>query len=423
VIDSFRYCKEKNLFRHFSSFQGTLTVPVQKLLTHPQLASWIKECDWLMYQKMLAYVAPLTTQVVPDRVLKAVGFISRGLIAHIRETFKTHPEHVSLARLLPARIFCHLLKRMLDVNQAATAVAAWLCHTDNRTQMWEDFESLVDPMEAIAKANIPPCSVRGAAVILNEHVKTLLSPLENKSPPEVQLYDQELGYQKFTYSSTAADDYSNFPDRWINFILKLAVIFPRHPTRCLIDKVDSLWTCILHRLTLGGAQSFSAWWMTKVFFCEMMIWQAEKGGFMSSTPRSLERSALEPMQGLHIHEDMTKESPPNHTTQGGHENSALSPVLDDQEPRDVGGISSNAHAALKVNQNSFHLADTSVDNGIHSENEKSTNVVDAHASHNTLNHDDSAIELADDSVLLAGGKYGDMMASDSADAEGDVVVV
>jgi regulatory factor X len=69
------------------------------------------------------------------------------------------------------------------------------------------------------------------------------------------------------------------------------------------------------------------------------------------------------------------------------------------------------------------LAGTSVDNGIHSENEKSTNIADANASHNTLNHDDSAIEMADDSVLLAGGKYGDMTASDPADAEGDVVVV
>jgi len=107
VIDSFRYCKERNLFRHFSAFHGTLTVPVQKLLTHPNLAPWIRECDWLMYQKMIEFVAPLTTQVVPKQVLDSFGSISQRLTAHIAETFKTHPVHVSLARLVPAHIFCN----------------------------------------------------------------------------------------------------------------------------------------------------------------------------------------------------------------------------------------------------------------------------------------------------------------------------
>jgi regulatory factor X len=36
------------------------------------------------------------------------------------------------------------------------------------------------------------------------------------------------------------------------------------------------------------------------------------------------------------------------------------------------------------------------------------------------NNDDSAIDLDDESMV---GKYGDMMASDTADANGDVVVI
>lgn len=121
VIDSFRYCKERNLLRYFSAFHGTLTVPVQKLLIHPNLAPWIKECDWLMYQKMIAFVAPLTTQVVPKLVLDAFSSISQRLTAHIGETFKAQPAHVTLARLIPAHIFCNLLRHMLDVNQSANA--------------------------------------------------------------------------------------------------------------------------------------------------------------------------------------------------------------------------------------------------------------------------------------------------------------
>ena len=39
------------------------------------------------------------------------------------------------------------------------------------------------------------------------------------------------------------------------------------------------------------------------------------------------------------------------------------------------------------------------------------------------NNDDSAIDLEDDPMLMSVGKYGDMMLSDPADAEGDVVVI
>lgn len=39
------------------------------------------------------------------------------------------------------------------------------------------------------------------------------------------------------------------------------------------------------------------------------------------------------------------------------------------------------------------------------------------------NNDDSAIDLEEDPMMIAVGKYGDMMASDPADAEGDVVVI
>lgn len=39
------------------------------------------------------------------------------------------------------------------------------------------------------------------------------------------------------------------------------------------------------------------------------------------------------------------------------------------------------------------------------------------------NNDDSAIDLEDDPMMIAVGKYNDMMASDPADAEGDVVVI
>ena len=426
VIDSFRYCKEKNFFRYFSTFHGTLTVPIQKLLTDPSLAAWITECDWLMYQKMIAFVSPLTTQVVPKAVLDAFSSISKRLTSHIAETFKSQPTHVSMAKLVPAHIFCHLLGHMLDVNQAANAAAAWLCHPDNRNQMWADFVSLIDPKEMISKANIPTCAEKTTEHVLKHDIRALLTPLNDTSYAQAHPFFSQpddfdsLEPRSFMVEPTAGDEYTNFPDRWISFILNLPDAFPAHRAQCVVDKVGKLWDCILHRLTLGGAQSFSAWWMTKVFFHEMMVWQAEKGGFMNSTPSSIknhfpgseEGSSGAPIKG-----------------QLGHLKSFRGDVSMNSE---TGPGNSRPRTAATTASHYGLSREGSVDNSLRNGSiaqhtnggnkpplETDRKVVD----NAPLNNDDSAIDLDEDSVLMAVGKYGDMMVSDPADAEGDVVVI
>lgn len=402
VIDSFRYCKERNLLRFFSAFHGTLTVPVQKLLTHPNLAPWIKECDWLMYQKMIAFVAPLTTQVVPKLVLDAFSSISQRLTTHIAETFKAQPVHVSLARLLPAHIFCNLLKHMLDVNQSANAAAAWLCHPDNRNQMWLDFTTLVDPREMITRANIPACAEQATEQILKDDIRALLTPVADLNPAASHPFFSQPDLEKspkphkFSVEESVGDEY-NFPDKWISFILNLAHIFPQHRTQCIIERVDALWDCILHRLTLGGAQSFSAWWMTKVFFHEMMLWQAEKGGFMHYTPSTLQKAGL----------DSDQSGP------GG--------LVLKNSPKAVGNESSTSNAQDGASLERSRMGVET--NPSRMDDEKPTDISENLTSFHAPNHDDSAIDLDDDSMLMTVGKYGDMMVSDPADAEGDVIVI
>jgi regulatory factor X len=417
VIDSFRYCKEKNLLRYFSTFHGTLTVPVQKLLTHPNVAPWVKECDWLMYQKMIAFVAPLTTQVVPQLVLDAFNSISQRLTAHIADTFKAQPVHMSLARLVPAHTFSNLLRHMLDVNQAANAAAAWLCHPDNRQQMWNDFKTLVDPSEMMIRANIPGCVERTTRQILKNDVRALLTPIGDTSTSTAQPFfskpDMEEDIQAHHYPVQPAigEDY-NFPDKWVSFILNLPAIFPHHRTQCIMERVDALWDCILHRLTLGGAQSFSAWWMTKVFFHEMMAWQAEKGGFMRHTPRSLQNAATASEQaGLNKYlarQPSCSDCDRNQSfvTSDTQQNSG-SKSRPTTSPSAAEGASEDRHLETESQHNN-------------PANEKqSEHMTNFHAP----NNDDSAIDLDDDSMLISVGKYGDMMASDPADAEGEVVVI
>ena len=394
VIDSFRFCREKALFRHLSAFQGTLTVPVHKLLVQPEIAPWIEECDWLMYQKMVVFVAPLATQVIPGQVLKAFRNISDKLLPHISETLKSQPEHVSQARLAPAQIFCHLLNRILDANQAANSAAAWLCSVENRTQMLEDFQNFVRPIDVVARSHLPICSAGMARNLLRDRVKTLLIPVLDHAPPEVQFYENGMTYQKIDYTPPTPEDYTEFPERWTSFIAELPTLFHNHPAGCIIDTAEKMWSNILHRLTLGGSQSFSAWWMTKVFWTEIINWQAELGGFLNSTAKSLREATQNSNRDANrlnvlLNSSDAPSTPPkqkqSETTTNG--KGAPNGVNDSNPNRAVEGGDANG----VVNEN--------------------------------LNHDDSAIDLGDDSMLLAPNKYQDMTASDPADAEGDVVVV
>ncbi|KAE8343683.1 hypothetical protein BDV24DRAFT_172683 [Aspergillus arachidicola] len=425
VIDSFRYCKERNLRHYFSAFHGTLTVPVQKLLTHPNLAPWIKECDWLMYQKMIAFVAPLTTQVVPKLVLDTFSSISQRLTTHIADTFKAQPMHVSLARLIPAHIFCNLLRHMLDVNQSANAAAAWLCHPDNRNQMWFDFKTLVDPKEMISKANIPSCAEQATEQILKHDVRALLTPITDLNPAAAHPFytkpDSEGSIQshKYPVQSSTGDDY-NFPDKWILFILNLPFAFPNHRTKCIIEKVDALWDCILRRLTLGGAQSFSAWWMTKVFFHEMMLWQAEKGGFMRYTPSTLQSASSRPDQQGPNNIPMKQSSYPDSVKNGSFTAPNTQNTVESRSGLDTSAPVESIHPARSSLERSQVDAEPQSNNA---PNEKPADISENIASFHASNNDDSAIDLDDDSMLMTVGKYGDMMASDPADAEGDVVVI
>ncbi|GAB1200591.1 hypothetical protein APSETT444_009965 [Aspergillus pseudonomiae] len=425
VIDSFRYCKERNLRHYFSAFHGTLTVPVQKLLTHPNLAPWIKECDWLMYQKMIAFVAPLTTQVVPKLVLDTFSSISQRLTAHIADTFKTQPIHVSLARLIPAHIFCNLLRHMLDVNQSANAAAAWLCHPDNRNQMWFDFKTLVDPKDMISKANIPSCAEQAAEQILKHDVRALLTPITDLNPAAAHPFytkpDSEGSIQahKYPVQSSTGDDY-NFPDKWISFILNLPSAFPNHRTKCIIEKVDALWDCILRRLTLGGAQSFSAWWMTKVFFHEMMLWQAEKGGFMRYTPSTLQGVSSRADQQAPNNISMKQSIYPDSVKNGSFTAPNTQNTVDSRSGLETSAPAESIHQSRSSLERSQMDAEPQSSNA---PNEKPVDISENIASFHASNNDDSAIDLDDDSMLMTVGKYGDMMASDPADAEGDVVVI
>ena len=291
VIDCVRFCKEKSFWHHFTSFHGTLTVPVQKLFAHPSVAGWISECDWLMYQKMIQFVSPLALQVMPEVVTNAFQSIADNLGGHILSVFYNHPQHVRDAKHGPAVIFAGLLGRLLRVNAASHAAAHILGNDATRDQMWHDWVHYVKPT-VIVETCLPGVGYSRCIQILSNDIRDLLSPLEMTS---------HSGMQQI-YVTTSRDFSANFShldnlddsstssvlDRWVTFLHDLPSRFPNADARTLLYCVSDIGTAALRDITMATAVSFGQWTVTKVWVDEMMQWLAEKGGFLENPPKSSE---------------------------------------------------------------------------------------------------------------------------------------
>ncbi|MCJ1225360.1 hypothetical protein MMC12_002009 [Toensbergia leucococca] len=293
VIDCLRYCKAKMLFHSFTSFHGTLTVPVQKLFAHPNIAAWIKQCDWLMYQKMIRFVAPLALQAVPVQVIEAFKTVSTRLGSHVSTTFENLPQHVLDARLGPATIFANLLNRVIRVNQTAHAAANILNRDANRHQMWHDWVSYVKPFEVV-QSSLPISGYSRVLRVLTSEIRDLLGPLDNSSCAGAgTIFETASNQSTPDYAQTVHIDPDNESpegvlDRWINFLRNLPLRFPEADVRLILHCVNDIGSAALRDITMGQALSFGSWWVTKVWVDEMLQWLAEKGGFMQDCPESLE---------------------------------------------------------------------------------------------------------------------------------------
>ena len=297
LIDSIRFCKEKQFFRLYTSFHGTLTVPVQKLFTHPNLATWIEQCDLVMYRTMVRFVSRLTLQAAPVVVINVLSNISGNLHAHIMKTFSTQPAHVLEAKLRPATVFAGLLYRLIRVNQSAHAAANLLTIDQNREQMWREWVSMVNP-KRVMEAELPDCGYEETYKIMTTEMRSLLEPLQ---APAYQ--DDPYGFSNYNFeengafaqflqsqtgqsgsrNGTSAVSTENVLDRWSAFISSLPSRFPNAPARTLLHCISSVGTAALRDITIMNGLSYGHWWVLKIFVDEMALWLAEMGGFLEPT--------------------------------------------------------------------------------------------------------------------------------------------
>jgi regulatory factor X len=281
LVECIRFCKEKTFFHLFTSFHGTLTMPVQKLFATPAIAPWIEECDFVMYQKMMKVVSPLTLQVAPKPVLDTLRSISERLVPHIQSSFQGQPSHVIKAKIAPATLFAGLLDRELRVNLTAHAAANMLSNPANRDQMYEDWITMVRTRK-VAEC-VPTRGMDDVVTLLLTELRDLLDPvgvsweLEGSTPYGEMALRTGRQQQAAIHADNSTE---NVLDRWVNFLVSLPGKFPYASHAEIVWCVQAVGTAVMRDLTINQGKSFGAWWVTKCWIDEMISFLAEQGGFM-----------------------------------------------------------------------------------------------------------------------------------------------
>lgn len=408
VIDCFRFCKEKMFWHHFTSFHGTLTMPVQKLLSHPSIAAWITECDWLMYQKMIRFVAPLALQVVPVRVLNTFRAISTRLTSHVSMTFQNHPQHVRDAKLSPATIFAGLLDRLLRVNASAHAAANLLTNDENRDKMWYDWVLHVKPTKAV-ECTLPPSSRIFSRVvhILTQEMRDLVSPVNTYSFNEMGTIFESVN----TLPSSAPPRYNSTNtstegvlDRWTNFLQDLPQRFPEVDARSLLSYIGAVGSAVLRDITMAQCASFGTWWITKVWVDEMVLWLAEKGGFMEHSPSG---RPMATNTGVNLTHHLDMEMGNDHVLPLD-----SSDIFGDSRPRTAasshpdGSRFSSVDTAVGHNYQQQRQGSTDASNNVPMDAESQATLAATTDFGTSHNHDDSGIGLGMDDEDMSLAKFG-----------------
>lgn len=282
IAENFRFIKEKAFFHLYTSFHGTLTMPVQKLFAHPSIAPWIEECDMALYHRLTKITFGNSLKVMPLKVTNRLKGISERLVDHIVESFRGQPMHVIRAKVMPAGIFAGILKRMMQVNITAHAAASSMAVEANRDQMYADWVEYIDPRE-VAQA-VPGRGMNDVADVLIREMRRLVNPKNFRLDGE--------GMDLDTSASTAGSENlaGTAVDRLRNFALSLPERFPYASHEDIVWCAERVGTAMMRQLTIRGGNSFSAWWVAKTFLDEDVLFLAEVGGFLQTKRLREERA-------------------------------------------------------------------------------------------------------------------------------------
>jgi regulatory factor X, other len=289
AIDNFRFCKTEKLCDSYKSLVGLLTVPGQKLLAHPQIAPWIRACDWMKYQKMIPMLDMIILTQVPAKAMAHMDHVGANLCHWISQFFQNQPRHTQDAMLGPANLFTSLLERFLRVNRAALHASKVLEDTTTRTAIWNDWVSRLEPFNVLQNSLMWHGHKR-TFHILTQEARYLLDPLQDGSTMSgSRIFEDNGSRSEFQLTEMQMDNNGSsrvMIARLARFLASLVHRFPGVDARTLLNYIEVTSSNISRNLTLNGAESLHDWWRIKVFLDEMSYWLAEKGGFLDTSPEA-----------------------------------------------------------------------------------------------------------------------------------------
>lgn len=266
LIESVRYMRLKQFLTITGTFHGSLTAPVQKLLSSEPLAKWVQKADFEMYREIVRLLSPLALQVVPGPILSSLRVLSSTLISHLTHALSMHPAHFVRAKVVPALAFSALLARLLRVNDTAHAAARFLTNPADRELMRSDWQRYIDA-RAIVNRELP-CQEEEAVKVLDDVLHLLCG-----TGQEGQKTEKEEGEE----GGNTLDGALN---RWAEYFSSLPGRFPSVSPKLFLLCAGTVETAILREITVAGGESFGAWWVVRCWIDEWMCWISERGGFL-----------------------------------------------------------------------------------------------------------------------------------------------
>lgn len=290
VIDAFRKCKEKSFFNHHSAFNGKMTVPVSKLFSLDCVAAWIQECDMRMYKQIVKFLAALAQQNVPDSVWAMFDRVSTKLVSHLVAAFEEKcPTHVVVAKVVPAARFSTLLKKLKGANAAALQLSRILEDPRQRTQMWLDLVSMVDPNGVLDDSNPPPENLSSVQEMLRHDFRVLISPVDGElvtaaeNDPTSSYADLLSEPSHFGGILPTFEQPMGLLERWIQWLERLPMAFKGHHPQCMMDWHSRFWRSIMSHIGTNGAPSYQSFWYLENFATQMLAYMTNMEGFLLSS--------------------------------------------------------------------------------------------------------------------------------------------
>lgn len=255
LFEAMRFMHVRKLFNSFNNFNSTLTAPVFKLYTSDGTTEWIKQCDVIMYKRMIRMVSKLQFQfTIPVNVIQQLKQISAGYVKSLSSNLLNNKVSKSfvLMKLKLAKNFVNMLNRLVKTIETGISASRILSDPQEKHAMLQDWVNL--DFNEIVQRELPCAdqNINLLLLILRTDVVTLL----NK------------GTDIMTELST--------------YIAELPGKFSDINPRLFILLSSNLMTTCLREISLRSGPGFGAWWIVRCWVDEFLCWCFELGGLFQT---------------------------------------------------------------------------------------------------------------------------------------------